>query len=67
MDELWRIIEAVLRETRDESKIPSGALPKLGEKLTVLERIMGEEYYMFVQLKTLKLMVKEIASSITSI
>ncbi len=58
---------AVLRETKGESKIPSGALSKLGEKLTVLDRIMGEEYYIFLQLETLELMVKEIASSITSI
>jgi nanoRNase/pAp phosphatase (c-di-AMP/oligoRNAs hydrolase) len=35
-------------------------LPQLAEKLEILESEMGEEYYQFVQLKTLKFMVKEI-------
>lgn len=58
--ESWKIVEAVLREIKDKKKIPSGDFPKLAEKLTFLESILGEEYYMFVQLKTLKLMMKEI-------
>jgi hypothetical protein len=32
----------------------------LSEKLAYLESIIGEEYYVFVQLKTLQLMVNEI-------
>jgi rubrerythrin len=56
----WRIVEIILREIKEKPKIPSGEFPKLAEKLTVLESIMGEEYYMFVQLKTLDLMMKEI-------
>lgn len=33
---------------------------ELSKKLTYLESIIGEEYYMFVQLKTLEIMIKEI-------
>jgi hypothetical protein len=35
-------------------------LSQLSEKLAYMESIMGEEYYVFVQLKTLQLMVNEI-------
>ena len=56
----WRIVETLLRDVKGKKKIPSGDFPKLVEKLTVLESVMGEEYYMFVQLKTLEVMMKEI-------
>ena len=56
----WRIVETLLRDVKGKKKIPSGDFPKLVEKLTVLESVMGEEYYMFVQLKTLQGMMKEI-------
>ena len=58
--ESWRIVETLLKDIREKKKIPSGDFPKLVEKLTILESILGEEYYMFVQLKTLELMMKEI-------
>jgi rubrerythrin len=58
--ESWKIVEAILREIKYKKKIPSGDFPKLAQTLTVLESMMGEEYYMFVQLKTLELMMKEI-------
>jgi rubrerythrin len=58
--ESWRIVETLLKNIREKKKIPSGDFPKLVEKLTILESILGEEYYMFVQLKTLELMMKEI-------
>ncbi|MBN1358719.1 hypothetical protein JW988_08120 [Candidatus Bathyarchaeota archaeon] len=58
--ETWRIVEILLKEVKGKKKIPSGDFPKLVEKLTVLESVMGEEYYMFVQLKTLEVMMKEI-------
>ena len=35
-------------------------LSQLSEKLAFFESILGEEYYMFVQMKTLQLMMKEI-------
>jgi hypothetical protein len=52
---------------KNKTKIPSGDFPKLAEKLTVLESVLGEEYCMFVQLKTLELMMKEINQSTVSI
>jgi rubrerythrin len=58
--ESWRIVETLLKEIQEKTKIHSGEFPKLAEKLTILESIMGEEYYVFVQLKTLDLMMKEI-------
>jgi rubrerythrin len=58
--ESWRIVETLLKAVKGKKKIPSGDFQKLAEKLTVLESILGEEYYMFVQLKTLELMMKEI-------
>lgn len=35
-------------------------MSELSAKLKIFESIMDEEYYIFVQLKTLELMVKEI-------
>jgi rubrerythrin len=60
ISETWRIVDTLLREVKEKTKIPADDFPKLTEKLTVLESIMGEEYYMYVQLKTLELMVKQI-------
>jgi rubrerythrin len=58
--ETWRIVNIILKDVKGKTKIPLGDFPKLTEKLTVLESVMGEEYYMFVQLKTLEFMMKEI-------
>jgi rubrerythrin len=58
--ETWRIVNIILKDVKGKTKIPSDDFPKLTEKLTVLESVMGEEYYMFVQLKTLEFMMKEI-------
>jgi rubrerythrin len=58
--ETWRVTKALLRESEKKERIPEGDLPQLAEKLSVMESIMGEEYYQFVQLKTLELMMKEI-------
>jgi len=58
--ETWHIVDTILKEVKAKTKIPSGDFPKLAERLTVLESVLGEEYYMFVQLKTLELMMKEI-------
>ncbi len=58
--ETWHIVETLLKHVKGKKKIPSGDFPKLIEELTVLESVLGEEYYMFVQLKTLELMMKEI-------
>jgi len=58
--ETWRVVDVILSEIEKKDRIPEGDLPQLAEKLTVLESVMGEEYYQFVQLKTLELMMKEI-------
>ena len=39
----------------------------MSRKLAFLESIMGEEYYMFVQMKTLEIMVKEINQTLPSL
>jgi rubrerythrin len=52
-------IEHISREI-SERKILKLRGPELIEKLTMLESTIGEEYYMLVQLKTLKYMQKEI-------
>lgn len=58
--ETWRIVDVVLKDIKGKAKITSADLAKLAEKLSVLESVMGEEYYIFVQLKTLEFMIKEI-------
>ena len=59
--EAWQIIDTLYREISAKEKIPESELSQMSEKLAYLESIMGEEYYVFVQLKTLQLLVKEIA------
>ena len=58
--ESWRIVETLLKNVKGRTKIPSGDFPKLAKKLTILESVLGEEYYIFIQLKTLEVMMKEI-------
>jgi len=58
--EVWKLV-ASLRAKIDAKKIyPEEEMLELSQKLTFLESIIGEEYYMFVQMKTLDLMMKEI-------
>lgn len=58
--EVWRLV-ANLRAEIDAKKNYSGDdMPQLSQKLAFLESILGEEYYMFVQMKTLQMMMKEI-------
>ena len=58
--EVWTMIEAFYKEISAKEKIVDSELAQLSEKLAYLESIMGEEYYVFVQLKTLQAMVNEI-------
>ncbi len=58
--EVWRVIDALSKEISKKEKISVSELPQLSEKLAILESIMGEEYYMFLQLKTLQQLMKEI-------
>jgi rubrerythrin len=56
----WRMVDKLQKEIAKMKKISAEDLPELSDKLTFLESIMGEEYYIFVQLKTLHAMMKEI-------
>ena len=58
--ESWRMINKLQKEVSKINKINTDDLPELSAKLKIFESIMGEEYYIFVQLKTLDFMVKEI-------
>jgi rubrerythrin len=58
--EAWRVIKTLNREISKKENISGAELSQLSEKLAILESIIGEEYYMFVQLKTLTQMMKEI-------
>ena len=56
----WRMVDVILKGVKGKTRIVSGDFMKLAERLSVLDSVMGEEYYMFVQLKTLEFMIKEI-------
>jgi rubrerythrin len=60
LGETWQIIDILLKETASKEKMSGLELQQLIEKLTALESSSGEEYYIFVQMKTLQYMVKEI-------
>ena len=60
MGEIWRVTSAFHKEIAKKEKITNEELPQLAERLTVLEGNFGEEYHVFVQLKTLEHMTKEI-------
>jgi hypothetical protein len=57
------ILQRVIRlqkETQKMQKVTSDDLLNLNEKLQLLESQLGEEYYVFVQMKTLTVMMKQI-------
>ncbi|MEM2080883.1 MAG: ferritin-like domain-containing protein [Candidatus Bathyarchaeia archaeon] len=58
--EVWHTIEKISKEISKKERITKEDWPDLLEKLSALESVVGEEYYMFVELKTLQLMAKEI-------
>jgi hypothetical protein len=59
----WATIENLRKEISVKERLSDSDLLGLSEKLAVLESVLGEEYYVFVQLKTLELLVKEIKKS----
>ena len=59
---LQRVVK-LQKEISKMKKITSEDLFKLNEKLQLLESQMGEEYYVFVQMKTLTFMVNQIDQS----
>ncbi len=58
--EAWRTIGNLNRELEANENANEEDLPKLAERLATLESVVGEEYNVFVQLKTLKLMAQQI-------
>jgi rubrerythrin len=58
--ESWMVLSILQREIDDMKVIEVDDLPSLSKKLLVLESVLGEEYYMMVQMKTLEMMDKQI-------
>ena len=60
LGEVWSIVTNYLQEFSKKERGSKLHFSELLPKLTVLESSLGEEYYIFVQMKTLQLMTKEI-------
>lgn len=60
MSGAWHLIGSFIKEIGERKKISDEDLMDLSERLTILESTLGEEYYVFVQLKTLQLMMKQV-------
>ena len=58
--EAWRLIANFTKEIAAKEKFSKEEMSQLWDKLAFFESIIGEEYYVFVQMKTLDLMMKEI-------
>ncbi len=56
----WRTIESLQRELSKKEKLSDSDLLAISERLNILESTVGEEYYIFVQLTTLQVLVNEI-------
>ena len=57
---IWQTTDKINKEITAIKKIGKEEFSRLAEKLTVLESMLGEEYYILIQMKTLQLMTKEI-------
>jgi rubrerythrin len=53
-------VEDFILDLTKINNLPESYLPELSKQLASLESFMGEEYFVFVQLKTLEFMSKEI-------
>jgi hypothetical protein len=58
--EVWRLVSILKREVDAKKNFSREDMTELSQKLSFLESSIGEEYYMFVELKTLEMMMKEI-------
>jgi rubrerythrin len=56
----WKLIERLAGDIDREKRMPKKSMSSLIQKLMLLESTVGEEYYILVQLKTLRYMTKEI-------
>jgi rubrerythrin len=59
LGEVWGMVKTYLTETKNAGQ-GQPSFTYLFPKLLSLESTLGEEYYVFVQMKTLQLMTKEI-------
>jgi len=60
---VWQTLDTFYREIQERKQIGSWAFSQLADKLAVFESMLGEEYYVFVQMKTLQLMSGKINQS----
>jgi rubrerythrin len=60
LGEVWNTVSSYLNEMKRKEKVSKVYFSELLPVLMALESSLGEEYYIFVQMKTLQLMVKEI-------
>jgi hypothetical protein len=60
LGEVWNTVSSYLNEMNKKDRISKVYFSELLPALMTLESSLGEEYYIFVQMKTLQLMVKEI-------
>jgi rubrerythrin len=60
---VWQTLDTFYREIAARKEISNWAFSQLADKLTVFESMLGEEYYVFVQVKTLQLMSGKIIES----
>jgi uncharacterized protein (UPF0332 family) len=60
LHEVYEVVETFRRKTASKKEIGVEELPQLAQELTVLEGMLGEEYYVFVQMRTLEFMVSQI-------
>lgn len=57
---VWQLTEDLTREVSLKPTMSEEEMAQLIERLVKIEQFMGEEYYIFVQAKTLQLLTKEI-------
>jgi rubrerythrin len=60
LGQVWQVTQNLTQEVTSKQKISEDEMTRLVEKLTPIESFMGEEYYIFVQVKTLRFLTKEI-------
>ena len=60
LGDVWNTVNGFLDELNKKKRVRKVYFSELLPKLMGLESSLGEEYYIFVQMKTLQLMVKEI-------
>ena len=60
LGQIWQVTEDLSREVASKPKMSEKEMTRLVERLVPIESFMGEEYYIFVQAKTLKFLTKEI-------